>query len=247
MKNTYLIFILTSFFTLNAQTNCDDANYYLVSAYSHVKKSYDSHNVSHLKYSAHRALEAINLSKKAMDNCDCQTATELADKAIDLLAKVEDAKTWEDGRFYVKRARDISKESVIEIDKCSVSTTTDDVINTENVALNDLQNEQLKLKQQQEALEEKAKEIKRKLAEQQEKKTLLEKETLIASYKKIIASTIKNYNEILKVSGSNYSFKNNIEAIKNINSQDIDSIKSHYINSLKTMTSTYLTQLNLYK
>ncbi|GAA4237688.1 hypothetical protein GCM10022291_25270 [Postechiella marina] len=247
MKNVYLIFILTSFLTLNAQTNCDDANYYLVSGYSHVKKSYDSHNVSHLKYSAQRALEAINLSKKAMSGCDCQTATDLADKAIELLAKVEGAETWEDGRFYVKRARDISKESVIEIDKCSVSTSTDNANDTENVALNDLQNEQLKLKQQQEALEKKAKEIKRKLAEQEEKKTLLEKETLVASYKKVIASTIKNYNETLKVSGSNYSFTNNIETIKDLNKQNIESIKAHYINSLKTITSTYLAQLNLYK
>lgn len=71
MKKHYLLFFFTVSLSINAQTDYDNANYYLVSAYSHVKDAYDSHNISHLKYYANRSLEAIKLSKKPLSNCSC--------------------------------------------------------------------------------------------------------------------------------------------------------------------------------
>lgn len=243
MKNYYLLFLFTCSLSINAQTDCDDANYYLVSAYSHVKDAYDSRNVTHLKYYANRSLEAIKLSKKSLKNCDCETALNLADKAVDLLAKVEDAATWEDGRFYVKRARDISKESVIEIDKCSINTTINEDVSTENNDLINLQNEQLKLKQQQEALQRKAEDIKTKLALQLEKELQLKKEALIVSYKNLIAANIKVYNKTLKSSGCEYEVIKPIISFEDESSSDKD-VKTHYINYLKVLASNYITQLN---
>ena len=247
MKNYYIIyFFIASSFAINAQTNCDEANSYLVSAYSHVKDAYDSNNISHLKYYANRSVESFKLSKNTLINCGCETALVLVNKGIDLLAKVEDVETFEDGRFYVKRARDISKESVIEIDKCSIANNN---INdtTKNDELTNLQTEQLKLKQQQEALKLKEAEIKKKLAEQNEKELKLKKEKLMLSYKSAIALNIKTYNETLKVCNCNHEVIKNNNASKDLTSANITEIKTYYIKNLKDITSVYLNTLNTCK
>ena len=243
MKKYYFFLITLTSFTINAQTNCDNANSYLVSAYSHVKDAYDSNNISHLKYYANRSLESFRLSKKNLNDCDCQTALDLSNKAIDLLAKVENTETYEDGRFYVKRARDISKESVIEIDKCSAATTIYHDIK-EKDELVDLQNEQLKLIKQQEALKLKEAEIKKKLAEQSDKELKLKKERLILSYKSTIASNVKTYNETLKVFNCNYEPIKAVDSLNDLTTESIETIKIYYTNELKALATNYLLQLN---
>lgn len=230
---------------INAQSNCDEANSYIVNAYSHVKDAYEANNISHLKYYANRSLESYKLSKKTLKDCNCESALNLADKSIELLAKVEDAETYEDGRFYVKRARDISKECIIEIDKCSVITNQNDV--AENTTLSNLQNEQLKLKQQQEALKQKEEEIKKQLALQKEKELTLKKEQLILSYKSAISLNVKTYNESLKICDCNHEIIKNNDHAENLATASIKQIKSHYNSSLKTLASSYLEQLNLCK
>tara|TARA_R110002050_G_scaffold300018_1_gene467372 strand:- start:61387 stop:62136 length:750 start_codon:yes stop_codon:yes gene_type:complete len=245
MKNFYFFLILITSFSINAQTNCDNANSYLVSAYSHVKDAYDSNNISHLKYYANRSLESFKLYKKNLSDCDCKKALELSNKAIDLLAKVENTETYEDGRFYVKRARDISKGSVIEIDKCSASTNTYETDeNEENDKLADLQNEQLKLIKQQEALKLKEAEIKKKLAEQSDKELKLKKERLILSYKSTIASNVKTYNETLKVFNCNYEPIKAVDSLNDLTTESIETIKIYYTNELKALATNYLLQLN---
>ncbi|MBP0903938.1 hypothetical protein ACFSKN_05695 [Mariniflexile gromovii] len=243
MKHIYLFLVLITSFSINGQTECDDANYYLVSAYSHVKSSYDANNISHLKYYANRSVESLNLSNKKLSSCDCAPAKELADKAIILLSKVEAAKTYEDGRFYVKQGRDLSKESVIAIDKCMTSTNTESVTNLD--ALSDLEKEQQQLKQQQEALKLKEAEIKAKLAEQKEKELELKKEALILNYQNAIASNIKTYNETLKSCNCNHQSIKNMDDLEDATSKSIEELKVFYVNNLKTLASAYLSELSL--
>ncbi|MFG6687146.1 hypothetical protein ACGK9U_11215 [Mariniflexile sp. HNIBRBA6329] len=243
MRNLYLFLVLITSFSINGQTECDDANYYLVSAYSHVKSSYDANNISHLKYYANRSVESLNLSKKKLSSCDCAAAKEFADKAIILLSKVEAAKTYEDGRFYVKQGRDLSKESVIAIDKCMTSTKTENITNLD--ALSDLEKEQQKLKQQQEALKLKEAEIKAKLAEQKEKELELKKEALILNYQNAITSNIKTYNETLKSCNCNHQSIKNVDDLEGVTSKSIEELKVYYVNNLKTLASTYLSELSL--
>lgn len=231
---------------INSQnTNCDEANSYLVNAYSHVKDAYESNNISHLKYYANRSLEAFKLSKKTLKDCGCETALNLTNKSIDLLVKVENTETFEDGRFFVKRARDTSKESVIEIDKCSYSNNSDIVEADENTELSDLQKEQLALKKQQEALKLKEAQIKNKLAEKKEKELTLKKEQLILSYKTAIASNIKVYDETLKICDCKHTILNETTASIDVSKMSIEAIKIHYLMSLKTLASNYISQLNL--
>lgn len=248
MKNQILIIFLTLTLFAGAQTNCEDANYYLSSAYSHVKKAYDSpNNISDLKYYCNRSLESLKLAKNALNTCDCKKVIDLTNKGIDLLAQVEDAETDEDGRFFMKRARDICKESLVEIDKCSIGINNSDTstISKENNALINLQNEQLKLKQQQEALKQKEEEIKRKLALQQKKELELEKKTLLLSYNKAIAKQIKTYSETLNTLGCQYNSIKPITPLEEV--FDVRDIKTHYINYLKALASNYIDQLNTCK
>ncbi|AUS07096.1 hypothetical protein [Pseudotamlana carrageenivorans] len=252
MKNYYLLFFLTASMVVSAQTNCDNANSYLGNAYSHVKDSYESNNISHLKHYANRSVESFKLAKEALSFCNCEKAVELAEKSIDLLVKVESAETYEDGRFFVKRGRELSKESLIEIDKCAYNqyqkvaptTTTVAVSNTtSSTELSDLQQEQLKLKQQQEALKLKAEQIKMQLAQQEAQELALRKQQIIKSYKARILENVKSFNETLKVYGSNspITFE---ETVIDLETKSVTEIKSHYINEMKTITKNYLEALN---
>lgn len=246
MKNYFLLCFLISSLIINAQSNCDDANSYLVSAYSHVKDAYDSNNISHLKYYANRSVESFKLSKANLQTCGCKTALELADKGIDLLVKVENVDTFEDGRFFVKRARDISKESVIEIDKCSMENYSETAMIHEDIedsALNDLQKEQLKLKEQQEALKLKEAQIKAKLAEQKDKELSLKKEALVMSYENAITSNLDTYNKALNVCSCNHKPLINKNFPENLLTQSVEDIKAYYKNNLKTLASNYISEL----
>lgn len=234
---------------INGQTNYDNANSYLVNAYSHVKDAYDSNNISHLKYYANRSLESFKLSKENLKYCDCKKVLKLTDKGIDLLVKVEAIKTFEDGRFFVKRARDISKKSVIEVDKCAMITNNkpeQNLISLKpgNEVLSDLRNEQLKLQQQQETLKLKEQLIKTKLAEQQQQELILKKEKLILSYKGAIAANIETYNKALNVCNCNHGIINSTNTAGDISTKSIDDIRSYYKNNLKELASNYLLELN---
>ncbi|MEC3907574.1 hypothetical protein VOI54_11135 [Tamlana sp. 2201CG12-4] len=253
MKNYYLLFFLFNALVMYGQTNCDDANSYLVNAYSHVKDAYDANNISHLKYYANRSVESFKLAKTALGSCNCKTALDLTDKGIEFLSKVEGADTFEDGRFFVKRGREVAKESVIEIDKCAFnnfnsetvsSTTLETSALSNDSELSDLQKEQLKLRQQQEALRLKEAQIKSKLAEQKEKALLLKKKNLILSYEHVLTNHISTYNETLKVCGCNHQVFKEIQSNEGLSSKSIDDIKSHFTNNLKLLASSYLSELN---
>lgn len=246
MKYYYFILLLiTTIHSKGQTTNCDEANSYLVNAYSHVKDAYNSNNISHLKYYANRSLESFKLSKKTLKGCGCETALNLTNKSIDLLAKVEHVETFEDGRFFVKRARDLSKESVIEIDKCAYNNDSVEIETNGNTELSELQNEQLALKKQQEALKLEAAKIENKLALQEEKALILKKEQLVVSYKSAVASNIKTYNDALKICDCNHETLKDTNATIDLGTKSIEAIKKHYIDTLKTLASNYLSQLSL--
>ncbi len=237
MKHFYLLSFLFSFVFLNAQTHCDEASGYLVNAYSHVKDSYEANNISHLKYYANRSLESFKLSKKNLTECGCTTALALTKKGIDHLAMVETAETYEDGRFFVKRAREIAKESIVELDKFTAQSS-------KNKELTALELEQKQLEEQQLALKKKEEALKQKLAEQKLKSEALEKEKTISNYKQIIVSNLETFNQTLKSCNCNHellSYKNND---KNTGQKTVGEIKTLYLNDLKELTKNYLSRLD---
>ncbi len=263
MKNYY--FLLCAFIVslaVNSQdsSNCEDANYYLTSAYSHVKSSYDSNNVSHLKYYANRSLESYKLANDLLPSCDCKEAEKIKQKATEALAKVELAETFEDGRFFVKRAREAAQQIITALDQCAdgtyvapeedlvasnTETTAVKIVSTnESSSLSDLERRQKELLRQQEELKRKTEALKAKMANEQQMQLKKQKETLATSYRKTVDETIKNYNLTLdkcECDAQKIMHKSNY---LNTTDKSINEIKSYYITIIEELTSDYLNQLN---
>jgi|GEM_PF-4124202 len=183
-----------------SQNDCERANSRIVAAYSHLKKAYDSRNITDIKYFSVRSKESFENSKIDLETCGCEIAHKKALDAINLLTKVATVDIYEDARFFVKRTRDIAKEAMISIDECSYKSTNKVSVNESAAILTnndqnmlDLQKQQLVLKQQQDALETKAEEIKLQLMSEQLKKN----RALIERYKAIITTNIKTFNHSL--------------------------------------------------
>jgi len=238
MKKNYLFFLLSIVFLYsNAQNKCEDAHSDVIYAYSHVKSAYDSNNISHLKDYSNRSTGAFNRAKKILNDCGCETSYNYAYDASELLSKVENAKTFEDGRFYVKRARDIAKKVINELEICTKLTQEDE-------SLAELENDRLKLQQQQIELSLKEEKIKQKLAEKEAAELRLKKEQLIIKNDMVLTSNLKNFNAILNVCDCDIEMpKINYEK-EGLLSKDLKQIKKEYLTIFKNMTSNYLDKLN---
>ena len=239
MKNYYLfLFFILICLKFQSQTNCSEANSEINYAYSNVKHSYESNNISHLKEYAYKSLEAFKRAESKLKDCGCEVSYNHAYDAMQLLEKVDPAESYEDGRFFVKRARDLAKECIIELDKCTAE-------NQEDNSLSLLQDEQKELQQQQLLLKQKEKDIKLKMAEQKEKELIMKKEEMISQYNSAIASNVISFNNILKIYNSKDEVVIPNENSSNLMHKSLEEIKSHYLQKLKGLTNTYLSYLNI--
>ena len=238
MKKNYL-FLLCSLIVINlfAQQDCSDAQSDLNYAYSHVKSAYESNNLTHLKYYSKRSFDAFERAKESLNSCGCSSAYENAYEAHKNLFKVQDSKSFEDGRFNVKRAKELAKKSIDELELCSKYTKEDEV-------LAELEFEQLKLKEQQEKLRQKEAEIKKMLLLKEQKELRLKKEKLIAANEEALSANIKAFNEMLLACGCNSKIKANEFTNDNLLLKNIVEIKEFYLTSVKKITSLYLENLN---
>lgn len=134
MKIKSFFFLIISFcLQSHSQTNCSDANSDVVYAYSHVKTAYASNNLDHLKYWSNRSLEAFIRTKAKLESCGCKKAYNYSYDIVELLSNVESSKTNEDGRFYVKRARDLAREAINEFELCTeLEAATEDKLIEDN-------------------------------------------------------------------------------------------------------------------
>jgi hypothetical protein len=238
MKKSYLFFLLSiTFLYSNAQNNCEDAHSDVIYAYSHVKSAYESNNISHLKDYSKRSTDAFNRAKKILNDCGCETSYNYAFDASELLSKVEDVKTYEDGRFYVKRARDIAKKVINELELCTKLTQEDE-------ALASLEYDRLKLKQQQIELNLKEEKIKQKLAEREAAELRLKKEQLITKNDLALSTNLESFNSILSVCDCDIEMPEINYKKQALLSKDISQIKKDYLTIFKNMTSNYLDKLN---
>ena len=240
MEKSYLIvgIFLMSLLSFG-QSKCGDADSDLLYAYSHVKSAYKSNNITHLKYYSNRSFEAFQRSKDKLKECGCEKAYDLAYDGAELLAHVENASTFEDGRFYVKRARELAQKSIVELDKFTVMTV-------EESDLQALRSEKEQLEQLQKELAAKEAEVQAKLAAQKEKEAEVQKERLISAYKEAIANNVKTYNNILEICDCDpETLKDIAPKEENIESKSVEEIKLHLIKNIKDLTSNYLTRLDL--
>jgi hypothetical protein len=238
MKKTLIFLICISISALSyGQTNCADAHSDVNYAYSDVKAAYDSNNIDHLKLYSERSYDAFERAKIKLKSCKCQESYNYAYDASELLDQVKSVATFEDGRYFVKKARDIAKDVINELELCTELTKDDS-------ELMHLQNEQLKLKQLQIDLKLKEKEIKQKLAEHKAEELNIKKQQFIQENENAINANIKNYNNILLLLGCDADAIKLTNDISDYKSKTMNELKLHYLDVVKKMTSSYLTTLN---
>lgn len=246
MNRPHLLKLLLLFpMVIIAQNKCGDADSDLLYAYSHVKDSYKSNNISHLKYYAKRSLDAFERSKSKLKKCGCETAYDLAVKGADLLSHVNNQPTYEDGRFYVKRAKEVAQQSIVELDKFTVSDFQEPSPDHSS-DLSAINSEKEKLEKLQKELAEKEARVKAQLAVQKEKAELLQKEQLIKAYNEAIANNLASYNNILEICDCDpETFKDIKPKEEDMQDKSVSEIKLHLIKNIKDITSNYLSRLDL--
>ena len=252
MNKFYFRLVFTIIFPaiFHAQSGCENANSRIVAAYGHIKKAYDSRNITDVKYFSKRSLESFEDSKAYLEKCGCEPALKKSVDVNDLLSNVPDADTYENSRFFVKRARDIIQEAVIDIDECSynaankkttVPSESNFVADVNDSAITDLQKQQLALKQQQEALKAQEEKLKLELISQQLKKN----RALIAHYNAILATNVKAYNTSLSELACNVKPLDELEtATTGLDEKDTAHIRSFYKQKLEHITNQYLALLS---
>ena len=113
----------------------------VIALFIYNNKNFDNQTEAQ-KWWVSKSLEAFKRAESKLKDCGCEVSYNHAYDAMQLLEKVDPAESYEDGRFFVKRARDLAKECIIELDKCTAE-------NQEDNSLSLLQDEQKELQQQQ--------------------------------------------------------------------------------------------------
>lgn len=238
MKNNFFFLVFVFFyFQLNAQSKCSSAEPDLNYAYSHVKSAYDSNNLTHLKYYSKRSFDAFERAQSKLEGCNCENANNYAFEGSQLLSKLEKAATFEDGRFYVKRALNIAQKAIHELEICSKLTYEDE-------ALVELEFERQKLEEQQKQLKQREAKIQQLMADKEERELRIKKEKLIYANQQTLSSNIIAYNEMLLACECEDSISKLSVNNENLLSKDITEIKMYYLSAIKKVTLNYLSSLN---
>jgi hypothetical protein len=252
MKKICLLLLISIIYSESQSQNsgCTEADSNLIYPYSNVKSAYESNNIQHLKYYSDKSLKSFEDAKINLKKCGCDTGFELAYNAMDLMAKVEATSTFEDGRFFVKKAKEITQKCITELNKCTIPT----IIETEKIVsieendgddLKALQQEKAKLEQQRLALKLKEEDILKRLDAQKNKELELQKEVLIKDHKTTLNLNIATYNKVLKIFGSTSqlpSYNKNDDALL---TENLEAIKSYYYNITRDINAMYMEKLNL--
>lgn len=238
MKNIYFFLVFVFFyFQLNAQSKCSSAGPDLNYAYSHVKSAYDSNNLTHLKYYSKRSYDAFTRAQNKLEGCNCDEANNYAFEGALLLSKIESSETFDDGRFYVKRAREIAQKAIHELEICSKLTHEDE-------ALAELEYERQKLEEQQIQLKQKEEKLKRLLADKEARELRIEKEKLIYTNQQALSSNINAYNEMLLACDCQGHISKIPMNDDKLLAKDLKEIKRYYLGTIKKATLNYLSSLN---
>lgn len=226
------------FYSAESQSECLEVYGDLNNAYANVKDAYESNNISHLKYFSERSLELFKIVQSNLKDCDCRKAYELSIDATEILIKVKPANTYEDGRYFVKRARELGSETISALDMCTVSAS-DEV----EESLSDLEIEQKKLEVQQAEIVEKEAELKRLMQKRQLNEIQVHKELLVKKNEAAISQNIKSYNDILDACDCDATVENENYDREALLSKELNIIKHKYLTLNQSITLTYLAEL----
>lgn len=245
MKILYLITLsFCTYFIGFSQNGCADAQAHIFYAYNNAKDGLESNNLTDVKYYAKKTLESYISVQNVLGTCDCENVENFTYESIQKLSKVAGTKKMSDAKYFVAKSKDYAQKIITSLDYCTVevkSTTT--VMNDD---LSNLENEQLKLKQQQEELIKQQEALKQKLDNQKEEGLRIEKQQLIAKSNAALLKNIEAYNEILDACKCKTSISDNpsINSNNQLMTKSVDEIRSYYIITIQELTSNYMSMLS---
>ena len=237
MKKNYFFLLFFIVYIQSSGQSCSDAESDLNYAYSHVKSAYDSNNLTHLQYYSKRSFDAFERAKEKLNDCNCPDVYNYAYEGHKLLSKLPNAKSFEDGRFYVKRARETAQKAINELEICSK-------LSNEDEALVELEYERQKLEDQQEQLKKKEAEIKLMIAQKEQRELRIKKEKLINLNEQAIVANINAYNDMLMACECNSIISKRSIDTEALFSKNLEEIKAFYLDTIKRINSNYLSTID---
>jgi len=247
--NLFPIIFCLCFYSFS-QSGCTDAQAHIVYAFNNAKNSLKANNITHLKFYANKALEAFERVQEALDDCNCADVEAYTIESIEKLYRVPPIAKMAEAQYFVGKAKENAQKIITALDYCTVtdqgSTSVTTTTSSDNQDLTDLEKEQLKLKQQQEALIQKQKALKQQLAKQKEAELNIEKQQLIVKSNAAISKNIQAYNELLDACHCNTEITDgNVKQNETqLMSKSVEEIKSYYLKSIKDLTSNYMNMLS---
>lgn len=250
MKQVYLLSFLFTFIfnTANSQhSNTKNLLYNLGEVRINVTAGIKSYNLESLKYHARISKEAIEIVQKLAKAEQCRNVLDLSNSINIYLETALSAESLFSGRTYLNKTEDLIPKAFYEYDLCTSKGANTASSDNGHNALNTLQQQQADLKAQQAALEQKAKDIKLQLAEQEKRESLLKKEQFIASNENAITIKISAYNDVLRSCDCQDTVSYSSESVSFLSAKNFQDIKMHYLNTIISISENYTNKIKACK
>lgn len=250
MKKNYLLFFLFTFIltaTYGQQSNATNVRFNLGKVSKNVIAGIESYNLEDLKYHARLSKESIEIVEKLVESEQCYNALDISNSIAIYLETALLAEELVTARTYLNKTEDLILKAFYEYDICSNEEANAESSNYGENALTDLQQQQAELKAQQAALEQKAKDIKLQLAEQERQETLLKKQQFVTSNERAMTSSINAYNDVLKSCECQTSLAPSQESISDLSTKTIQDIKTHYLDKSIVISQSFGAKLKACK
>ncbi len=127
-KQFLLLSSLILIVKVQAQVSCDDAFSPASYSIAHTENAYESTNMEHVQEWSEKALETFSEVESITIDCECNEAADYAYKGYSAAEKCLDQSSWEEARFYSKRAMESAKQMMNALSLCS-NMSVDDIMN----------------------------------------------------------------------------------------------------------------------
>jgi len=242
-----LLFFCATFLNLTAQSNCSEAQSYIVYALEHAETALASNNKTDAMYFAKKAKVSFESVQASLKNCDCDAVDDIVYNAIHYLSQAKSSVTREDAYYYANKGKKLAEATIENLDYCTVVTEyvveVGPTPTNETDALASIAYEQEQLKQQQLALEQKQAELKQKLAQKKEQETHVKKEELVLKLERTIDNNIKTFNEALRACDCANEVTSSPIDKDILLKKSLKDIKSTFIDAIAELSADYSEEL----
>ncbi len=244
-----LVLFVSPAFAYECEGSYQNASYGLI----HTEKAMEANNTTHLKEFALRAKIALEKVRETTQKCGCTDANYASYDAVENLEKALEKEKFEDVRFLVSRAKALSKEALVALDKCNANQSfanfneeEENLLEMEKKLLE--QQQQLLAKQQELAAQiEQQKSLQQQIQKDRELMLEAQKALQITAESNLeeIAQLINNFTDAMDCTEAapltKESFKRNTEDLA---LESLGRTKAFYIEKAQEMANTLINRLN---